>query len=64
MSCAFFGGSAVGRSSGRRECGVAEEPRTRGFAAPAFAGVCLCRGIANTSLRKLPGSRSLAVISL
>jgi hypothetical protein len=25
--------------------GVAEEARTRGFAAPAFAGCALCRGM-------------------
>ena len=34
----LIGGSAVVGPSWRRRYGVAEEARTRGFAAPAFAG--------------------------
>jgi hypothetical protein len=41
-----LGGRGVLRSVGR---GVAEEARTRGFAAPAFAGCALVVGLASPS---------------
>ena len=47
-------GSFVASVAGHQEqAGVAEEARTRGFAAPGFGRVCLCRGMARLSYEQV-----------
>jgi hypothetical protein len=58
LRSAPFGCSAVVGSFGASKEGVAEEARTRGFAAPAFAGCAFVVGLATLSYRVVQGLSS------
>jgi hypothetical protein len=63
MGIGSLGGSAVVGSFGRQAgipCGVAEEARTRGFAAPAFAGCAFVVGWEAESRSRYRGCQFLA----